>query len=82
LASVKLWALLLLNLPSPYTQRIYVDRYWPATSLETEHINQAAMLKFTFYTHRRRQSVIFALNPAPKQKMQCKTRTQIKANGI
>jgi len=32
--------------------------------------------------HRHRQSLIFALNPVPKQKMRCKTRTQIKTDGI
>ena len=71
------------KLPGPYTQRICVPEYWPANNLETERINHSATLNFTFYMHRRRQSVIFALNPTPNpQKPPCKPKTQIKADGI
>ena len=70
------------KLPGPDTQRICVDEYWPVNILETERINLIATLKFTFYAHRKRQSLIFALNPASKQEMRCKTRAQITADGI
>jgi hypothetical protein len=36
----------------------------PDHTLETQRINHTAMLSFIFYTYRKRQSVIFALNPA------------------
>jgi len=67
LASVKLWALLLLNLPGPYTQRICVDRYWPVASQSTERIIHSAAIKFPFYTYRRHQALIFSLNPSPQR---------------
>ena len=70
-------------LPDPDTQRICVDGYWPANTLETQRINHSAVVKFAFYTYRRQQSVIFALNPTPKdEKRPCKSRIQIKAKGI
>ena len=71
------------KLPGPYTQRICVDGYWPVNTLGTERINHTATLNFIFYTFRRRQSVIFALNPTPKAKKQpCKSRSQLKAEAI
>jgi predicted HTH transcriptional regulator len=71
------------KLPGPYTQRICVPGYWPVNTLETQRINHSAAIKFTFYAHRRHQSVIFSLNPTPKaQKQPCKSRAQITADGI
>ncbi|MHC4536967.1 MAG: hypothetical protein ACYS6K_23715, partial [Planctomycetota bacterium] len=62
---------------------ICVGRYWPVNTLETERINLTATLEFAFYTHRRRQSAIFALNPAPKAKKQpCKSRAQITSDSM
>ena len=55
-----------LKLPGPYTQRICVPEYWPVNSLETQRINHLADIKFTFYSHKRHQSVIFSLNPASR----------------
>jgi hypothetical protein len=71
-----------MQLPCPYIQRICVPEYRPINTSETERINHTATLKFAFYAHRKRQSLIFASNPAPKQKIRRKTRTQITANGI
>jgi predicted HTH transcriptional regulator len=53
---------------------------WPVNTSETQRINHTAMLKFPFYTYRRRQSVILFLNPTFKaQNWPCKSRTQIKS---
>ena len=76
------WTWPTLKLPGPYTQRICVPGYWPVNTLETERINLTAKLKFAFYAHRKRQSVIFALNPAPNPKTRRKSRAQITADGI
>ena len=57
--------------------------YWLVNRLEAERINLIATIKFAFHTHRKRQSAIFALNPAPKaQKQPRKSRIQIKAEAI
>ncbi|MHC4572906.1 MAG: MarR family transcriptional regulator [Planctomycetota bacterium] len=66
-----------------YTQRIRVFGYWPVNTLETKRINHTATLKFVFYTHRKRQSAIFSLNPTQEAcKPTYKSKTQIKADGI
>ena len=80
MASVKLWALLLLKLLGPYTQRICVDGYWPADTLVTQRINHTATLNFVFYSYRKRQAAVFSLNPAPKP--QTRPRSQIKGEVI
>lgn len=71
------------DLPGPETQRICVNKYWPANICETQRINHTATLNFAFNTYRKRQSVMFSLNPAlGHQKRICKPKTQIKADGI
>ena len=71
------------KLPGPYTQRICVDRYWSVTNAETERINHSATIKFAFFAQKRRQSIIFSLNPVVKNtKSHQKTRSQLKLEAI
>jgi len=71
------------KLPGPYTQRICVDRYWSVTNAETERINHSATIKFPFYVQKRRQSIIFSLNPVVKtNKSYRKSRSQLKVEAI
>ena len=71
------------KLPDPYTQRICVNRYWSVTKAETERINQSATIKVPFFAYKRRQSIIFSLNPVVKStKFPQKTRSQLRLDGI